>query len=112
MLGGTLEVNTASMFTGSDLSRFAGDAAVRAANRLSTSALPRSIFGDFDSAHAYHGTMTAAHRTHVERLNGHHCSLTDISGKASGASTAFETTDTSIGEMIAAIGSDLGTLAA
>lgn len=102
MPAGKFEVDPDLLHSGGDSSRFAGDAARKAAGRLAESNAPRGIFGDFDAAHSFHTALTAGRDDHIQRLHGHDAALSDVSGKAHAGARVVAHTDNDCAEEIGA----------
>ena len=76
-----------------DTAAYAADLAKKGAARLEGAELPNGMFGDFDAAHSFHGTVTSAHGRHVDQLHNHHATLTDTSNKVHSVAQAFKAAD-------------------
>ena len=108
MSSGKFEVDTGLLRSGSDYSGFAGAAAKKAANRLTEASLPQGMFGDFAAAQEFHGAVSTARDSHVQRSQDHEARLTDISSKGHIGARAMANTDAGAAEAIGSAGDQVG----
>lgn len=107
MDSGRIEVNTAHLDAGSELSRAAASSVRDAAQQLANATVEAGIFGNFDAAHQFHGAFSAAHEHHRAALHARATSLDAVSSNATTAAEAFTATDESEGRNINAAGDAL-----
>ena len=98
----SLEVDVTHLHAGADRCVDAAGIALSGAGNLESKSPTAGIFGDFPAAHAFHGALATAHQSHVERLQEHHRSLTDISDKSRSAADEFTAQDASGAESVQA----------
>lgn len=108
MNSGKIEINTAHLDAGSELSRAAASSVRDAAQQLANATAASGIFGDFDAAHQFHGAFSAVHEHHRAALHAHATSLDAVSSNATTAAEAFTATDESESRNIDAAGDELG----
>lgn len=102
------EVDTALLRSGSDSSGYAGAAARKAASRLTEASLPQGIFGEFAAAESFHGAVSTARDSHVQRSQDHEARLTDISSKGHIGARVLADTDHREAEAIGSAGDHVG----
>lgn len=98
----SLEVDVTHLHAGADRCVDAAGIALSGAGNFESKSPTTGMFGDFPAAHAFHGALATAHQSHVERLQGHHRSLTDISDKSRAAADQFTAQDASGAESLRA----------
>jgi hypothetical protein len=86
-------VDTALLHSGGNDSHRAGGHAQEGADQLARGPLASGMFGDFAEADLFHEAVTAAHTRHVENLQGHTQTLTDVGSKAHYAARGFTSMD-------------------
>ncbi|WP_374023624.1 DUF2563 family protein [Mycobacterium sp. HNNTM2301] len=86
-------VDTELLHSGGNESHRAGGHAQEGADQLARGPLAAGMFGDFAAADAFHGAVTAAHTKHVQILQGHRQTLTDVGAKAHHAAKGFTSMD-------------------
>ncbi|WP_090419593.1 DUF2563 family protein [Mycobacterium europaeum] len=86
-------VDTALLHSGGNDSHRAGGHAQEGVDQLARGPLASVMFGDFVAADSFHEAVTAAHRRHVENLQGHKQTLTDVGSKAHYAARGFTSMD-------------------
>ena len=86
-------VDTALLHSGGNESHRAGGHAQEGADQLARGPLASGTFGDFAAADAFHEAVTAAHTQHVQNLQGHQQTLTDVGAKAHYAARGFTSMD-------------------
>jgi hypothetical protein len=77
------------LHSGATDSGLAGEHAQTGGDHLAGASPAAGMFGDFNAAHAFHGTVTEARTHHVEGLQRHQEFLTGIDQKARQAATNF-----------------------
>jgi len=96
-------VDTALLHSGGSDSHRAGWHAQEGADQLARGPLGSGMFGDFAAADTFHSAVTAAHTQHMQTLQGHQQTLTDVGAKAHHAAKGFTGMDEhNAGEMQAA----------
>ncbi|ORV62745.1 hypothetical protein AWC03_06250 [Mycobacterium europaeum] len=86
-------VDTALLHSGGNESHRAGGHAQEGADQLARGPLASGMFGDFAAADSFHEAVTAAHTQHVQNLQGHKQTLTDVGAKAHVAAKRFTSMD-------------------
>nr|WP_176706932.1 DUF2563 family protein [Mycobacterium malmoense] len=86
-------VDTALLHSAGNDSHRAGGHAQERADQLARGTLASGMFGDCAAAESFHEAVTAAHRQHVENLQGHKQTLTDVGSKAHYAARGFTSMD-------------------
>ncbi|WP_322858266.1 DUF2563 family protein [Mycobacterium europaeum] len=86
-------VDTALLHSGGNESHRAGGHAQEGADQLARGPLASGMFGDFAAADSFHEAVTAAHTQHVQNLQGHKQTLTDVGAKAHIAAKGFTSMD-------------------
>lgn len=86
-------VDTALLHSGGNESHRAGGHAQEGADQLARGPLASGMFGDFAAADAFHEAVTTAHSQHVQNLQGHRETLTDVGAKAHVAARGFMSMD-------------------
>ncbi|KKC03014.1 DUF2563 family protein [Mycobacterium nebraskense] len=86
-------VDTALLHSGGNESHRAGGHAQEGADQLAGGPLASGMFGDFAAADAFHQVVTAAQTHHVQNLQGHQQTLTDVGAKAHYAAKGFTSMD-------------------
>ncbi|OBG77037.1 DUF2563 family protein [Mycobacterium sp. E3305] len=86
-------VDTDLLHSGGNESHRAGGHAQEGADQLARGPLASGMFGDFAAADAFHEAVTAAHGQHVQILQGHKQTLTDVGSKAHHAAKGFTSMD-------------------
>ena len=99
---GSMEVDTTHLHAGATRCHEAAETALNAAGKLDAKKPAAGMFGDFDEAHDFHQALTTAHQGHVEQLQGHHRSLTDIGEKSHSGANAFTAAEASNAETLRA----------
>lgn len=95
-------VDTDLLRMGAGFSRSAATIARRGATAFRSTHLGAGIFGDFEEAHGFHSTLTAAHQAHAGTMAGHHAELVGLAEKANAAATTFNRQDESIAHAVMA----------
>jgi len=106
----SMEVDPAHLHAGAERCDDGAATALSAAGKLAGHKPAAGMFGDFDEAHAFHASVTAAHEGHVEQLHGHHRTLTDIGDKSRSAADQFTAQDASNGDSLKSAGDRIGNL--
>ncbi|WP_214091734.1 DUF2563 family protein [Mycolicibacter acidiphilus] len=104
-----MEVDTAHLQAGAGRCGDAAQTASTAAGNLAGKKPAAGIFGDFAEAHAFHQAVSAAHQGHVEQLQSHHHTLTDIGDKSLSGAQAFTARDTASADSLRAAETGFGT---
>jgi hypothetical protein len=86
-------IDTEMLRMGADFSDSAATIVQRGAAEFSSIQLGVGVFGDFESAHGFHGALVATHETYVTSMDGHRTELGAIAQKAAYAANAFATQD-------------------
>lgn len=86
-------VDTDLLHSGGNESHRAGGHAQEGADQLARGPLASGMFGDFAAADAFHSAVTLAHTQHVQNLQGHKQTLTDVGSKAHSAAKGFTSMD-------------------
>ncbi|OBH06030.1 DUF2563 family protein [Mycobacterium sp. E1747] len=86
-------VDTDLLHSGGNESHRAGGHAQEGADQLGRGPLGAGMFGDFAAADAFQSAVTAAHTQHVQTLQGHQRTLTDVGAKAHHAAKGFTSMD-------------------
>ncbi|OBF57282.1 hypothetical protein A5756_09930 [Mycobacterium sp. 852002-53434_SCH5985345] len=86
-------VDPALLHSGGNDSHRAGGHAQEGADQLARGPLGSGMFGDFAAADSFHSAITAAHTQHVQTLQGHQRTLTDVGSKAHHAAKGFTSMD-------------------
>ncbi|MGD1283465.1 DUF2563 family protein [Mycobacterium seoulense] len=86
-------VDTALLHSGGNDSHRAGGHAQEGADQLARGPLASGMFGDFAAAASFHEAVTTAHTQHVQNLQGHQRTLTDVGAKAHHAAKGFTSMD-------------------
>lgn len=94
MAGRDMEVDP-HLHAGADRCIDAAEAALAGAGKLEGKQPAVGIFGDFAAAHAFHEVLSTTHAAHVDRMQGHHRALTDVSDKSRSAANGFIAQDVS-----------------
>ena len=102
MSGRSMEVNPAHLHAGADRCVDAADTALAGAGKLEGKRPAAGIFGDFAAAHDFHEALSTSHSAHVEQLQDHHRSLTDVSTKSRSAANEFIARDASSADSVRA----------
>jgi hypothetical protein len=82
-------VDTDLLHSGADQSHRAGGHARDGADQLSRGPIVSGMFGGFPAADAFHDAVTTAHAHHLEKLQGHQRTLTEVGRKGHYAANAF-----------------------
>lgn len=97
-------VDTDLLHSGGNESHRAGGYAQDGADQLARGPLSSGMFGDFAAADAFHEAAATAHTQHVQSLQGHRQTLTDVGAKAHYAAKGFTSMDQhNAGEMRAVL---------
>lgn len=107
MAEGEIEINTAHLAAAGECCGYAAGSMRKAADELASAQVRSGIFGRFAQAEAFHARLSAAHQSHVARLEGHHAALRLLSEQASLAARTFADTDESSGDELGAAGDAL-----
>ncbi|OBH05319.1 MULTISPECIES: DUF2563 family protein [unclassified Mycobacterium] len=86
-------VDTVLLHSGGNDSHRAGGHAQEGADQLAQGPLGSGMFGDFAAADSFHSAVTAAHTQHMQTLEGHKQTLTDVGAKAHYAARGFTDMD-------------------
>ncbi len=84
-----MNVNLDEMRIGADWSYSAADLAEDAFDQLSRGRFMGGIFGEFDTAEAFHAVAAAIHSNHLQRLRDHQNGLGALGDRAHRTATAF-----------------------
>ncbi|WP_160112719.1 DUF2563 family protein [Mycobacterium sp. 3519A] len=100
-------VDTDLLRMGADFSQSAGAIAQRGADRLASTQPSAGIFGDFETAHAFHHALSQAHDHHVTTLQGHRADFDSLAQKATSAAAVFTKQDETSGSALRSAGRDV-----
>lgn len=96
------------LHSGANESHRAGGQARDGADHLARGPLISGMFGDFAAADAFHEAVSSAHAQHVETLQAHQETLTEVGTKAHYAAREFVSMDERNASELRAVRDTLG----